>query len=233
MRQVGVLLAAGKSERFLYKNILKQFIEVYKDVQLYEFALKTMLDSGKFNRIYLTVPKEYVDDLKAYWSDNSYVRVIAGGSNRYESCKNAFKYTCAEFKNHPEVWVTFIDASCPLVSKNIICSVVENAISIGGGATAISFAKWVMGVVDTKNHLLTQTLSQQAACQIETPQTFALQILIDLFSNYYYANFEDLASAIIKLGKIQIATVPTTESGFRIIDSYDYVRFIDELKRAK
>lgn len=232
MRQVGVLLAAGKSERFLYKNILKQFIEVYKDVQLYEFALNTMLDSGKFNRIYLTVPQEYVDDLKAYWSDNSYVRVIAGGSNRYESCKNAFKYTCAEFKNHPEVWVTFIDASCPLVSKNIICTVIENAISIGG-ATAISFAKWVMGVIDTKTHLLTQTLSQQAACQIETPQTFTLQILTDLFNNYYYANFEDLASAIIKLGKIQIATVPATESGFRIIDSYDYVRFIDELKRAK
>lgn len=232
MRQVGVLLAAGKSERFLYKNILKQFIEVYKDVHLYEFALNAMLDSGKFNRIYLTVPKEYVDDLKVYWSDNSYIRVIAGGSNRYESCKNAFKYTCAEFKNHPEVLVTFMDASCPLVSKGIICSVIENALHIGA-ATAISPAKWVMGVVNTKTNLLTQTLSQQAACQIETPQTFTLSTLADLFNTYYYANFEDLASAVIKLGKIQIATVLTTESGFRIIDNYDYVRFIDELKRAK
>lgn len=232
MRQVGVLLAAGKSERFLYKDFLKQFIEVYKDVQLYEFALNAMLDSEKFNRIYLVVPQEYVDDLKDYWSDNLYIRVIAGGSNRYESCRNAFKYTCAEFKNHAEVLVTFVDASCPLVSKNIICTVIESAFN-NGAATAISYAKWVMGVVNTKTSFLTQTLAQQAACQIETPQSFSLSILTDLFNTFYHANFEDLASAIIKLGKIPIATIPTTESGFRIIDNYDYVRFIDELKRAK
>lgn len=232
MRQVGVLLAAGKSERFLYKDVLKQFIEVYKDVQLYEFALNAMLNSEKFNRIYLVVPQEYVDELKAYWSDNLYIRVIAGGSNRYESCKNAFKYTYAEFKNHNEVLVTFMDANCPLVSKSIICSVIENAIHIGG-ATAVSSVKWVMGVVDTKTNFLTQTLAKQAACQIETPQTFSLLILTDLFNTFYHANFEDLASAIIKLGKIPIATVLTTESGFRIIDNYDYVRFIDELKRSK
>lgn len=232
MRQVGVLLAAGKSERFLYKDFLKQFIEVYKGVQLYEFALNAMLDSEKFNRIYLVVPKEYVDDLKAYWSDNLYIRVIAGGSNRYESCKNAFKYTCAEFKNYPEVLVTFVDASCPLVSKNIICNVIENATN-SGAATAISYVKWVTGVINTKTNFLTQTLAQQASCQIETPQSFSLSILTDLFNTFHYANFEDLASAIIKLAKIPIATILTTESGFRIIDNYDYVRFIDELKRAK
>ncbi|WP_027119975.1 2-C-methyl-D-erythritol 4-phosphate cytidylyltransferase [[Mycoplasma] testudinis] len=231
MRDVGIVLAGGESSRFKYRDIKKQFIHVYKNVQLYEFSLQTMLQTGLFSRVYLVVPADSISDYKSMYTDHPIVKVIPSELNRFQSALLAAKFANAEFGNEQNVFLTYVDASRPLVSKKSINNVVLAAKRNAGAATLALHSSEVIAL--STNEKLNQTLSKNVTINIQTPQTFRLGWMRQLIEDYSDAAFSDICSAILKYKEYSVSVVYGEPTNFSISSNYDYVRFIEEISRAK
>ena len=101
-----ILLAAGKGKRFKSKT-LKQFIN-YKNKPLFMHSIDKALKSNLFEKIVLVTNKQI--KLK-----NKKIKIIRGGSERYQSSLKGLEY----IKNKKFKYVFIHDAARPNFSINL------------------------------------------------------------------------------------------------------------------
>ena len=167
MRDCFILLCAGKSRRFKSK-INKQFF-IYKNKPLFEYSLKTAIDSNLFKKILI------VSDRKIKKIKYKNVKVILGGKERHNSTLNALKYLInKKIKN-----VYIHDAARPNLSINLLKKLRNGLMNNNAVVPYINSensAKYINNRkiinLDRKKILLTQT-----------PQCFDYKELLTLYKN--------------------------------------------------
>ena len=167
MRDCFILLCAGKSKRFKSK-LSKQFF-IHKNKPLFEYSLKTAVDSNLFQKILI------VSDRKIKKINYKNVKVILGGKERHNSTFNALKYLInKKIKN-----VYIHDAARPNLSINLLKKLKNGLMNNNAVVPYINSensAKFINNKkiinLDRKKILLTQT-----------PQCFDYKELLTLYKN--------------------------------------------------
>ena len=165
MKVKAILLAAGYGKRFGEK---KQFLKL-KGEPLFQYSLNTINKLDIIEETLLVLPEEDVDRVRIF--SFKPVRKIAGGGERQESVYNALK-------SISDCDIVIIhDSARPFATEDMFLKGIEN-IKKGydGSITAI---KTVDTIKRFHNDLVIQTLNRDELLQVQTPQTFVFEKILD------------------------------------------------------
>jgi 2-C-methyl-D-erythritol 4-phosphate cytidylyltransferase len=173
-----VIVAGGKGERM--GGVYKQFSTV-AGKQIFLYSVEKFLDYG-VKGVILVVPEEKlssVGEMVAEFGEK--VKVISGGEKRQDSVYNGFKETSEEI-------VLIHDAVRPFISVELIDRIVKGVKKFGICAPGVP-------VKDTlklyKKNKILWTRARGNLLQVQTPQGFRREILINIVSLFYGYNFTD------------------------------------------
>lgn len=172
-----ILLSAGDSSRFKLP-VKKQWLRIDHE-PLWQFVTNRLKKSKRFHDIIITAHRDEVDFMKMMSSET----IIAGGSSRQESLKNALKHVNTEY-----VMVTDIARSC------IDFALIEALIDAKDKADIILPALPVTDTVVYDGN----TIDRDKVYRIQTPQLSKCEVLKSALNNE--EEFTDDSSAIVANG---------------------------------
>ena len=203
-----ILLCAGKSKRFKSK-INKQFF-IHKNRPLFEYSLKTAIDSNLFKKILI------VSDRKIKKINYKNVSVIRGGKERHNSTFIALKYLInKKIKN-----VYIHDAARPNLSINLLKRL-KNGLKNNNAVVPYINSE---NSVKYNNNSKIINLERKKILLTQTPQCFNYKELLRLYKN----NDEIITDeASLYLSKnIKIKFVKGEKDNFKIttLDDIKYLK---------
>lgn len=174
-----ILLAAGKSKRFKYKNIKKQFFKI-NNKTLIEYSLDLFTKLNFVKQIILAVDKNDIKITKrlvnGYINPKRYeIFITYGGKERYNSVSNCIKY----IKNNID-YVLIHDVARPLVNKNIIIRCIKEIKNYDCVIPAIKPVDTVK-LINNKSEVI-QTLNRNNLVLVQTPQVFKKNVVKHIYS---------------------------------------------------
>lgn len=173
------ILAGGKGSR-MNSNIPKQFIELNgKPIIIY--TIEKFLNVEEVDKIVISVIEEYIDYTKELISkhlNTDKVVVIKGGSSRSESLMNVCKYIGQDSN---DIILTH-DAARPFVSEKIIRDNIEMIKKEEYDAVG-TFIPAIDTIAEFKNGLLANIPLRDNLYNVQTPQTFRVNELLNTYNS--------------------------------------------------
>ena len=201
-----ILLAAGKGKRFK-SNTLKQFTN-YKNKPLFMHSIDKVIKSNLFKNIVLVTNNKI--KLK-----NKKIKIIKGGSERYQSSHNALEYIkCKKFK-----YVFIHDAARPNFSINLLKNLKKH----------LTKNKAVVPYINTDNSTKYNyrnkivNLKRERVMLTQTPQCFEFKTLYNLSKNNKTL-VTDEATLFLNNNK-KIKFIKGEESNIKITTKLDLHKF--------
>ena len=208
-----IITAAGRGQRF---GSQKQF-ELLGGMPLYQHSLRIFMTSKKINEIILVVPNDnrYAISKDIDDSDQSIVKVVAGGATRRHSVKYG-----VEASSSGTDLVVIHDAARPFVNREILKSVITACAKSDGAIAAIPA---VDTVKYSKNGIVEKTLDRNCVWLAQTPQAFNRGKLLNAYRNYDLSNtvITDESSIMEGMG-YNISIVLGSQSNFKVTTKYDW-----------
>lgn len=198
MKNAGIILAGGTGSRFdSTLSSKKQFIE-FDGEPLFFKSLRCFDESGKFEKIIISLPK---DDFQHYKNQiinlslSSNIDFVMGGSSRQKSVMNAFD----RIKNFFDI-VVIQDGVRPFIQKTWINKLIKLMNLFDGAIIAIPSSDTIKISKDKKK--ITKTLDRDEIWFAQTPQSFKVSILKKAFDYSLNNNFEatDESGLVEKIG---------------------------------
>ncbi|MBI3193616.1 MAG: 2-C-methyl-D-erythritol 4-phosphate cytidylyltransferase [Ignavibacteriae bacterium] len=219
-KKVGVIIpAAGTGSRF-GGGVAKQFLELYgKTVlseTLHQFQIHPSIDcigiAGSTDGI------EQIKTLVRVENISKIVWIGIGGTERQDSVWNGLQ---ALQPFSPEL-VLIHDAVRPFVNGEIIERVLEATVNHGAAIPAVHPKDTVK--ISDANLLVTKTPLRQQCWQIQTPQGFVFNVLMNAFEQAIRDNFfgTDDASLVERIGA-PVKIVEGSYENFKITTREDLV----------
>lgn len=202
MRASGIILAAGRGERFGGPKVFAKL----GDVPVLLYSVRAFLDSQVIQELIVVVQPGAEARVSALVADLDFpVRVIPGGMRRRDSSLAGVEAAQGEF-------VLIHDAARPLVGAELIRRVLRAAEEHGSAVP-------VLPVVDTLRYmengfLKPEVLPRSGLVAMQTPQGFRRDLLLPALR----ACVEDLpddAAALLRQG-IPVAAVPGDPKNIKI-----------------
>lgn len=177
------ILAGGKGTRMGNVPMPKQFL-LLNDKPIIVHTVEKFILNSQFDKIIIATPKEWVnhtvDILKKYHIDLPVVKVITGGSDRNETIMSIVNYIEKENKlTDNDILVTH-DAVRPFLTHRIIQENIEQGLENSAVDTVISAIDTI--VESTDKNFITSVPRRDHMYQGQTPQTFNIRLLKDLYS---------------------------------------------------
>ena len=208
-----IITAAGQGQRF---GSQKQF-ELLGGMPLYQHSLRIFMTSKKINEIILVVPNDnrYAISKDIDDSDQSIVKVVAGGATRRHSVKYG-----VEASSSGTDLVVIHDAARPFVNREILKSVITACAKSDGAIAAIPA---VDTVKYSENGIVEKTLDRNCVWLAQTPQAFNRGKLLNAYRNYDLSNtvITDESSIMEGMG-YNISIVLGSQSNFKVTTKYDW-----------
>ena len=208
-----IITAAGQGQRF---GSQKQF-ELLGGMPLYQHSLRIFMTSKKINEIILVVPNDnrYAISKDIDDSDQSIVKVVAGGATRRHSVKYG-----VEASSSGTDLVVIHDAARPFVNREILKSVITACAKSDGAIAAIPA---VDTVKYSENGIVEKTLDRNCVWLAQTPQAFNRGKLLNAYRNCDLSNtvITDESSIMEGMG-YNISIVLGSQSNFKITTKYDW-----------
>lgn len=208
-----IITAAGRGQRF---GSQKQF-ELLGGMPLYQHSLRIFMTSKKINEIILVVPNDnrYAISKDIDDSDQSIVKVVAGGATRRHSVKYG-----VEASSSGTDLVVIHDAARPFVNREILKSVITACAKSDGAIAAIPA---VDTVKYSENGIVEKTLDRNCVWLAQTPQAFNRGKLLNAYRNYDLSNtvITDESSIMEGMG-YNISIVLGSQSNFKVTTKYDW-----------
>ncbi|MCZ2355412.1 MAG: 2-C-methyl-D-erythritol 4-phosphate cytidylyltransferase [Bacteroidia bacterium] len=188
----GVIVVAGGIGTRMGSQIPKQFIDINGLPILAHTLTKILMYPGVSN-LWLVLPQDWAE----YWDKlvqqkqlqwRIPINIIFGGKTRTESVWNALK--SIQNSNLDLQWIAIHDACRPLINNTLIESILQIAKLKGGAVPAIP----------VKSSLRKITQNGSIACnrdeyyEVQTPQIFSFNYLIEAYQNLHNQPFTDDAS---------------------------------------
>lgn len=217
------ILAGGKGTRMGNTDMPKQFLMLgSKPIIIH--TIEQFIVSALFNKIIVCCPKDwitYMNDLLDKYIPNNDIVVVEGGSTRNETIINGCNYIKDNYGlNNDDVIVTH-DAVRPFVNQRILKDNIEKIKKCDAVDTIIPA---VDTIVESKDgETISSIPDRKFLYQGQTPQTFNIKKLIDIYSKLSDSEKEILTDAckIFVLKKKKVEIVQGETYNIKITDIHD------------
>lgn len=213
MKKYALIVAGGSGYR-MGAEIPKQFIELgNKPILMHTLEVFRNFDSDI--EIILVLPEnsiEYWEELCLKFNFDLSHKLVAGGTNRFQSVKNGLAYITTN-------GLIFIhDGVRPLVSPQTLQRCLETALKTGNAIPVVSVTDSLRKKEGDNSISVDRTLYYS----VQTPQTFRSEQIIEAFSQNYSEAFTDDASVAEKAG-FKINLVEGNRENIKITTPTDLV----------
>ena len=218
----GVILLGGASKRFL-DPINKQFKKVL-GIPLYQYSLKTMVQSNIIDRILLVVSPQNINYVRGQVQVfDKILDVIPGGITRQKSSYEAIKYLSQIANDEDNVFIH--DAARPLLSLAML----ENLNNALKECRAITLARNCHDtIVRTINFdEVDNFVNRGEVALIETPQAFHLKTIKEAHENAIKNNIFNASddTYLVKMNNQAVRILVSEENNFKITLTSDFEVF--------
>jgi 2-C-methyl-D-erythritol 4-phosphate cytidylyltransferase len=206
-----IIAAAGSGER-LAAGVPKALIDLAGRT-LVDRAVDLFADVS--DQIIICAPSSHVTSLSESYAANEKVTVVAGGSTRSLSIRNAISALAKDTK-----FVLVHDAARALTPISVVQRILaELKRGAEGVVPVLPLADTVKEVMGDK---VVRTVDRTSLQRVQTPQGFKAQIIIDAHAAAKRDGVDgtDDASLVERMG-IKVSTVPGDESAFKITTTHD------------
>lgn len=188
MKKYAIIVAGGIGARF-GSTLPKQFVPL-KDEPMLMHTLRAFHSYSRKINIIVALPSEYISMWKDLCQSHGFDiphSIVEGGENRFESVRNAlFSITEAE------CLVAVHDGARPLVSAGLIENGFDTAERCGTAIPVIPVTDSIRQLDRNGSH----AVNRESMVAVQTPQTFAIDILKDAYTAAFSPMFTDDASVV-------------------------------------
>lgn len=208
---VAIVLAAGKGSR-MKSDIPKQYLKINEKPILY-YSLKAFQKNPQISEIILVTRKEDLnyckEEIIKKFNLEKVKKIVPGGKERYNSVYEAIK--TIKVNVGEKIYVHIHDGARPVISQTVINNCISNVIKHDAIVTAVKVKDTIKIV---KNGYIESTLDRNALWQIQTPQSFELNMIKSAYEN------------IINKIKENNKNLPTITDDAMILENYNNQRII-------
>ena len=214
MFSTAIITAGGSGQRF---GELKQFKRL-NGQPIYEYSLKTFIDTRLFGEIILVVPGENqkIIEQEVKKKHRSLVKVIVGGIDRQDSVKNGVMNSSSKTD-----LVVIHDAARPFITKKLIKSCILACSNSDGAIIALQSFDTIKY---SKGNVVEKTIDREKVWMAQTPQAFIKEKILEAYNNKLdELTMTDESSMMEGMG-YKIKIVRGSENNFKITTEYDWKR---------
>jgi len=196
MKITAIIPAAGSGSR--YSQNKNKLFENLDGLSVLVQTLKVIASVQEINNIIVCSSKELISEINTIvqnYNLEKAVKVVSGGKTRQESVFNGLK-AAAEY--NPD-YVLIHDGARPLVTEEIIKNAISCAIAKGNAIVAVP-AKDTIKRVNVSTNKIIETLNREELWNIQTPQVFKYNELLEAHKKFEGMNLTDDSTLIERLG---------------------------------
>jgi len=180
---VAIIPAAGSGKR-MQKGVNKQFLEIGGQTVI-ERTLGAFQNADRVNRVIVVTKKEEIESVKAIAQTCGFTKVksiVQGGTERQDSIYQGLKETTDQDR-----WILVHDGARPFITSAGINEMVENLVSRNRDKSVYDTESLILAVPskDTikrvKDQCVTDTLNRAELWNVQTPQGFSREVLIQAY----------------------------------------------------
>ena len=180
----GEILAGGSGTRMGNTEMPKQFL-MLGDRPIIIHTIEQFLINQSFSKIIVCCPKEWIshaeDLLEKYNIDTDRVDITAGGTTRNETIINGCKLIEEKYGLTDKDIIVTHDAVRPFVNQRILDDNIKLAKKFNAVDTVVPAIDTILYSKDGK--LITEIPDRKECYQGQTPQTFNVKKLMELFES--------------------------------------------------
>ncbi len=180
----GEILAGGSGTRMGNTEMPKQFL-MLGDRPIIIHTIEQFLINESFSKIIVCCPKEWIshaeDLLEKYNIDTDRVDITAGGTTRNETIINGCKLIEEKYGLTDKDIIVTHDAVRPFVNQRILDDNIKLAKKFDAVDTVVPAIDTIVYSKDGK--LITEIPDRKECYQGQTPQTFNIKKLMELFES--------------------------------------------------
>ena len=183
---VSVILAAGGSSTRFGKDKL---IEKINNDEVIIYTLKKFYNILNINEIVIVTAKHLIAIIKDLTKDYKNVKVIEGSTSRQKSVFNGLKNV---LKNTD--YVIIHDGARPLIKEETILKCLNEAYISKAAAVGVKTTDTIKLTDDNLN--IIKTIDRKCLYNIQTPQIFKYETILECHKKLYDKDFTDDASML-------------------------------------
>lgn len=217
------ILAGGMGTRMGNPVLPKQFMEIgNKPIIIH--TLEQFVTHDKVDQIVVCCPKdwmEYMDDLVKEHLKDAPVKVVEGGTTRYESLMNGCKYIENEYGLKDDDIIITHDSVRPFLTQRMISDNIEALKECDAVNTVVPA---IDTIIESKDGFEISSIPNRSHMyQGQSPQSFYLKELINLYESLNEEEKSTLTDAckIYSLKNKKIKLVNGEAYNFKITNSHD------------
>ena len=214
MFSTAIITAGGSGQRF---GELKQFKRL-NGQPIYEYSLKTFIDTRLFGEIILVVPGENqkIIEQEVKKKHRSLVKVIVGGINRQDSVKNGVMNSSSKTD-----LVVIHDAARPFITKKLIKDCILACSNSDGAIIALQPFDTIKY---SKSNVVEKTIDREKVWMAQTPQAFIKERILEAYNNKLNELIMTDESSMMESMGYKIKIVRGSEDNFKITTDNDWKR---------
>lgn len=190
------ILAGGKGTRMNISKMPKQFLKI-GEKPIIIHTLEKFLLCNELDYIYIGVHRDWItyceDLVKKHIKDSKKIKIVQGGEDRNGTIMNIVKSIEEEFGKSDEHVLITHDAVRPFVTIKIIEENIKAVVKFGACDTVIPATDTIVRSVD--NQKITEIPNRKEFYQGQTPQSFNINLLKELYSQLTAEEKEILTDA--------------------------------------
>ncbi|MDD5129650.1 MAG: 2-C-methyl-D-erythritol 4-phosphate cytidylyltransferase [Candidatus Omnitrophica bacterium] len=209
-----IVLAAGQGRR-LKAAVPKPLVKIGK-LPAIVYSLSTLNKHPGVNEIIVVVNPRSRWAIKQLINKYSFKKVkalVLGGRRRQDSVYNGLRAA-----NDNSRWVLIHDSARPFIDRGSINRVISAAKKTGSAIVAVKPKATIKS--SYRNNIVRQTLDRDTLWEIQTPQVFKKDLILEAYRKYSASDVTDDASLVEKLGK-QVLLVPGRYENIKITTKED------------
>ena len=213
MHASGVILAAGRSERF--RGRVNKVFVLLRGRPLLRWCVDAFIASGAVEELVVVARPGEEGQISALLSEVPLpVQVVLGGERRQDSARAGVEAARGEY-------VLVHDAARPLVSPELIRRVLKATEEFEAAVPVLSVVDTVR-YVDEQGFLRPEDVRRAGLVRIQTPQGFRRKLLLSALEHAERQGLPltDDASAVLALGR-RVAAVPGGPENLKITHPED------------
>ena len=218
MRTAAIIPVAGRGKRFA-SDVPKQFLDLAGRPVIFR-TLEQILKVPQINTGVVVSAPEDIDKMYALLSElpgfTQRFRVVAGGAARQDSV-----YIGLQALVPDTILVVVHDGVRPMVTPEIIRHSIAAAVRDGGSVAAVPVKDTIKKAED---HKIIETVPRDNLWQIQTPQTFRYEILMDAHVRAQEAGFYGTDEAsLVEWSGYPVTIVEGSPANIKITTTEDLI----------
>jgi 2-C-methyl-D-erythritol 4-phosphate cytidylyltransferase len=208
-----IIITAGGIGKRMGTTLPKQFLPL-NGIPILMRTIQCFFDFDSEAQLLVTLPASWFNEWALLCEKHNFTlkhHVVEGGTERFDSIKEALKLTTGDI-------VCIHDGVRPFVSSQTICAVFD-AVHLTGAAIP------VIEVNESLRHVLAQSnmaVDRSKFKIVQTPQCFETSLIKKAYEKEYQSSFTDDASVVENIG-VKITLVSGNAENIKITTPLDMV----------